>query len=347
MASNITRKLSTLLDFSSLILPFTLLRASPGTNIPNALFPSSPSHPTEGILESLLLSNGRTLTYRTYGPPNGNPIFYLHGSPSSSLEAAALLPHLSSRNIRIIAPNRPGFGHSSHYKPRKITDHAHDILALADSLGIQTFKVMGLSGGGPYSLACTRVIPPERLNGVGVIAGVAPWKLSPTKGMDWHGWMRFYLVRYLSWTFNTAYLRRSFNEKLESWSIDEKREFWRKDVGNTAIDLGEKDKLVAGDEKVVEEIVDCTMEAFEGGCEGPMLDSVLLVADWDFELEDIDVGVKLYFGSEDRSTPVHGAREMQKVIRGSKLVEYEGEGHFSILVNRGAEILDDLVNEGT
>ncbi|KAK6534415.1 hypothetical protein TWF281_005740 [Arthrobotrys megalospora] len=342
MTLNITRKLSTLLDISSLI-PTIFLRASPGS-IPNTLFPSSPSHPTEGILESLLLSNGRTLTYRTYGPPNGTPLFYLHGSPSSSLEAAALIPHLSSRNVRIIAPNRPGFGQSSQQPNRTLTDHAQDVLAIADSLNIQKFRVIGLSGGGPYSLACAHAIPPERLAGVGVIAGVAPWKLNPTKGMDWHGWMRFHLVRYLSWTFNIAYLRRSFDDKLKSWNVDERREFWRKDVDNTAIDLGEKDKLVAQNKEVVEEIVDCTMEAFESGCEGPMQDSVMLVADWDFKLEDIEFeGVKLYFGTEDRSTPVYGAREMQKVIKGAKLVEYEGDGHFSILTNRGGEILDDFV----
>lgn len=209
------------------------------------------------------------------------------------------------------------------------------------------FRVIGLSGGGPYSLACAHSIPSERLAGVGVIAGAAPWKLNPTKGMDWHGWMRFHLVRYLSWTFNTAYLRRSFDNKLKCWSVEERRDFWRKDVHNTAIDLGEKDKLVAGSKEAVEEIVDCTMEAFESGCEGPMQDSVLLVADWDFQLENIGFeDVRLYVGTEDRSTPVHGAREMQKAIKGAKLVEYEGDGHFSILVNRGAEILGDFVKEG-
>ncbi|EGX43573.1 hypothetical protein AOL_s00215g309 [Orbilia oligospora ATCC 24927] len=345
MASNITRKLSTLLDFSFLI-PISLLRASPGT-IPNALFQSSPSHPTEGILESILLQNGRTLTYRTYGPPNGTPLFYLHGSPSSSLEAAVLVPHLSSRNIRIIAPNRPGFGQSSQHPNRTLTDHTQDVIAIADSLGIQKFRVIGLSGGGPYSLACAHSIPTERLAGVGVIAGSAPWKLNPTKGMDWHGWMRFHLVRYLSWTFNIAYIRRSFDNKLKSWSVEERRDFWRKDLGNTAIDLGEKDKLVAQDKEAIEEIVDCTMEAFENGCEGPMQDSVLLVADWDFQLGDIRFdGVRLYVGTEDRSTPVHGAREMQKAIKGSKLLEFEGDGHYSILGDRGAEILDDFVKEG-
>ncbi|KAK6351003.1 hypothetical protein TWF718_004181 [Orbilia javanica] len=345
MSSSITRKLSTLLDFSSLV-PISFLRAAP-SNISNALFQSSPTCPTEGNLESLLLSNGRTLTYRTYGPQNGTPLFYLHGSPSSSLEAAALVPHLSSRNIRIIAPNRPGFGQSSQHPNRKITDHARDVMAIADSLGIQKFRVMGLSGGGPYSLACAHSIPAERLTGVGVIAGTAPWKLNPTKGMDWHGWMRFHLVRYLSWTFNTAYLRRSFDNKLKSWSVEERREFWRKDVQNTAIDLGEKDKVVAQSKEAVEEIVDCTMEAFELGCEGAMQDSVLLVADWDFELGDIRFdNVRLYFGTEDRSTPIHGARAMKKAIKGAKLVEYEGDGHFSILVDRGAEILDDFVWEG-
>ncbi|KAK6361760.1 hypothetical protein TWF730_005475 [Orbilia blumenaviensis] len=344
MASGIARKLSAFLDIPHLISK-TLIRVSPG-GAPNSLFPSSPSHPTEGILESLALPTGRNLTYRTYGPANGTPIFYLHGSPSSSLEAGALVPHLSSRNIRIIALNRPGFGQSSQQPKRTITDHARDVLAIADYLGIQRFRVIGLSGGGPYSLACAYAVPAERLAGVGVIAGVAPWKLNPTKGIDWYGRMRFYLNRYFSWAYNFAYLRRLVDDKFKSLSLEERREFWRNDVYSTAISVGEKDKLALQDKEVVEEIVDCTMEAFESGCEGPMQDSVMLIGDWDFQLEDIEFeNVKLYFGTEDRSTPVHGAREMQKIIKGAKLVEYDGDGHWSILDNRGAEILDDFVKD--
>ena len=40
---------------------------------------------------------------------------------------------------------------------------------------------------------------------------------------------------------------------------------------------------------------------------------------------------------------MYGARDMQKVIKGSNLVEFEGEGHLSIMLNQGGSILDDFI----
>jgi pimeloyl-ACP methyl ester carboxylesterase len=36
-----------------------------------------------------------------------------------------------------------------------VLDAAADVAALADHLGLETFAVMGASGGAPHALACT------------------------------------------------------------------------------------------------------------------------------------------------------------------------------------------------
>ena len=40
-------------------------------------------------------------------------------------------------------------------------------------LDIDTLRVIGLSGGGPYALAAGAALP-DRVHGVGVLGGVAP-----------------------------------------------------------------------------------------------------------------------------------------------------------------------------
>ncbi|EUA42425.1 alpha/beta hydrolase family protein [Mycobacterium xenopi 4042] len=50
---------------------------------------------------------------------------------------------------------------------------ADDLRTVADTLGIDKMAVVGLSGGGPYTLACGAAMP-ERVVAVGVLGGVAP-----------------------------------------------------------------------------------------------------------------------------------------------------------------------------
>src|ERR1700756_1202961 len=128
------------------------------------------------ISQQLRLPGGRLLGYDEYGVPDGNPIFYFHGSPSTRLEWLlfgndALANKL---NIRVIVPDRPGLGRSEFHLGRRIGDWPEDVLALADNLKLTRFAVCGYSGGGPYAAACALKMP-ERLTRVGIVSGTAPF----------------------------------------------------------------------------------------------------------------------------------------------------------------------------
>eukprot|EP01083_Nonionella_stella_P234494 825438_1 len=105
--------------------------------------------------------------YTEYGDVNsGNVIFYLHGYPGSSLELDAMYPFLSGAlkqkdNIRMIGIDRPGHGLSTYYD-YTLKTCAFDVLSLADALNINTFIVMGVSGGAPFVLSCAAFLPPDR-----------------------------------------------------------------------------------------------------------------------------------------------------------------------------------------
>lgn len=139
---------------------------------------TSPARPRERpSLRSdhiLRLGDGRELSYALYGPSDGRPVFFLHGLPSCRLEAEGIASAglLEEVRVRLIVPDRPGFGRSSAAPGRTILSYLDDIEALALHLGLEDgeqgvckavpqpgqrrkgYAVIGGSGGGPYAAAC-------------------------------------------------------------------------------------------------------------------------------------------------------------------------------------------------
>jgi pimeloyl-ACP methyl ester carboxylesterase len=128
-----------------------------------------------GTENYLKLSDGRQLCYAEYGDPNGFPIFVFHGNPNSRLLWGLIPGSPFLPNVRLIAPDRPGFGQTDFKEGvTTLENWPKDIAALADHLGIKKFAIFGPSGGGPYALACAWKMP-ERLTAVGVFASVGPF----------------------------------------------------------------------------------------------------------------------------------------------------------------------------
>lgn len=123
--------------------------------------------------DQISLGDGRMLAYSEYGDPEGQPILYFHGSPSSRLEAGLLEPAAMRPKARIIAPDRPGFGRSEFKPGRKLEDWPEDVIELANALELDHFAILGVSGGGPYVAICALKIP-QRLGTVGIVSSLCP-----------------------------------------------------------------------------------------------------------------------------------------------------------------------------
>ena len=118
--------------------------------------------------------DGRRIAYCDSGDPEAIPVVSHHGTPGSRLDrhpdGARMLADLG---VRVISYDRPGYGGSDPKPGRLVVDAADDVAALADHLGIETFAVVGASGGGPHALACSARLG-DRVRRVGVVVGVGP-----------------------------------------------------------------------------------------------------------------------------------------------------------------------------
>lgn len=119
---------------------------------------------TELELTRIGLPTGVTLTVQLGGPESGEPIILLHGFPESHRTWRDVAPALA-RDHRVVAPDQRGFAGSDkpegvdEYKTEKIVA---DLLALADSLGLERFTLVGHDWGGAVAwLAALK--NPERI----------------------------------------------------------------------------------------------------------------------------------------------------------------------------------------
>ena len=91
---------------------------------------------------------------------DGSPIVFLHAFP---LESRMWMPQLAALppGWRGIAPDLRGFGQSAAQGAgaRHVADHAADVLALVDALGLGPVVLAGLSMGGYIAFECWRRRP--------------------------------------------------------------------------------------------------------------------------------------------------------------------------------------------
>jgi pimeloyl-ACP methyl ester carboxylesterase len=123
---------------------------------------------------NVAVAEDRQIGFAEFGDPQGRTIFWLHGTPGARRQIPTEARVYAERqNIRLIGIDRPGIGASTPYQYDNVLAFADDLRTIADTLGIDKMAVVGLSGGGPYALACGAAMP-DRVVSVGVLGGVAP-----------------------------------------------------------------------------------------------------------------------------------------------------------------------------
>ena len=100
------------------------------------------------------LPDGRTLGLTRYGNPAHQPVVFHHGFGSSGRELPPATALLARLQLQVLAPDRPGVGQSSVYRPLTFPSFADDVVAMLDALEIrEPVGVMGWSVGGVHALA--------------------------------------------------------------------------------------------------------------------------------------------------------------------------------------------------
>jgi pimeloyl-ACP methyl ester carboxylesterase/membrane protein DedA with SNARE-associated domain len=103
-------------------------------------------------------------------------VVMLHGSPGSHADFDRLGPELAKR-YRVIVPDLPGFGSSSHDIPDYSNRaHARYVLEMLDRLGVQQAHFVGFSMGGGVALNIADIAP-ERVASLTMLSAIGVQEL--------------------------------------------------------------------------------------------------------------------------------------------------------------------------
>ena len=271
----------------------------------------------------LQLDDGRTIGYATWGDPEGTPVFIAHGTPGSR---RALSPGLDDpewlrkRRLHFIGVDRPGYGYSDPWPEASLLDCAEDFVRVADHLGLERFAVLGVSGGGPYTIALG-VLVPERVKGVTIVSGLGMLdRPDALEGMS---------------EGNVAETKMAMDSPDDlATAHGEAAEAIRDDPEGSFAELSEE--LPEVDREMLERadirafLIETFQEGVRQGARGWVDDDLRLVRPWPFRLDEVRVEVRFHHGEEDTLVPPHHAKRLAEDITGSRLHLYPGEGHLSI-----------------
>lgn len=280
------------------------------------------------------LPDGRQLAYALWGDPRGVPVVYCHGFPGSRLEARLGDAAARQLGIRLIAPDRPGFGASSPSPGRRLSDWPTDLGCLADTLGLDRFHLLGLSGGGPYAIACGQHLA-ARIPRLAIVCGLGELNgADPTTGMNLAAaaGLRFY--QGLPRLAHPAYAH------LIGPALGHFPDLTIRIITGLA---GAADREVLDDPQVRQAISDGFGEAFRVGGDGPAQELGLFTSPWDIDVAQVRVPVQLWHGEADNTVPVAMGRRHARLLPDCDARFIPGEGHFSLIVHYMQPILADLI----
>lgn len=262
------------------------------------------------------LDDGRRLGYAAYGPPDGDPLLFFHGTPGSRYARVPDRTALVDRGVRQITLERPGFGLSTHDPDRELLDWPDDVAVAADALGLDRFAAVGHSGGGPYALACAARIP-ERLTAVGVTGGLGPLSApGATDGMSLANRIGFRLapLPLVLWPFlwyRVRAIRSDPGGFVDAW----------------ADEAAPADARVLADPAVRTVFRQNFPAAVAQGPKAPLTETRLHVRDWGFDLGDVDTHLHVWHGEDDVFTPVAMAEHVTAAVPSATLHRTPDAGH--------------------
>lgn len=114
-------------------------------------------------LESLTikLPDNRTLSWSEQGAPDGKPIILCHSMHQSRLTRHPDTEVLFRHRIRLIIPDRPGYGRSDPNIAEAIPEWDKDLIFLLNHLDLQKVAIVGLGLGTQFALLCAQKNPDQ------------------------------------------------------------------------------------------------------------------------------------------------------------------------------------------
>ncbi|OIB56434.1 alpha/beta fold hydrolase [Natrialba sp. SSL1] len=276
-----------------------------------------------GRQRTVSVDDGRTLSYAEYGSVDGRPVLFLHGTPGSRCFGRLFDTAARNRGVRLLAPDRPGYGNSSPWPERTLVDTGAVLEVVLEDAGISRADIVGFSGGGPHALALAATHS-DLVGEVDIVSGTAPPSFSPSPPWTHRllGALAMSTPTILSGLF-----------RLQSWLVSRSAPSLVVSQYTTA---DEREALTAGEAELIkQDFLEAVIPP-----RGVITESALFTTDWDIPLADVDRSIRLWHGAEDENVPIDAARQLVDSIPNARLEIDATGGHLTTLLRRRGRLLD-------
>jgi pimeloyl-ACP methyl ester carboxylesterase len=273
----------------------------------------------------LILGDGRVIGFREYGAADGLPILCFHGTPGSRFMFAIAHDFALENRLRLIAPERPGFGLSSFAKAKPLAQTASEIAALCDALGLRRAAVAGVSGGAPFAVAFAAACP-ERVSAMALVSPVGPFagvhspkRIGPAHRLTFRvlpGVPLLYRFVFSFGRLGFLFVPDAMAALIMSRSAPSD---WR----------------ILSEKRIRKNLLRGLREGVRPGVGGAVEELRCFSRAWDVAFENITAPSILWQGLSDRNVPVSAALRLGELIPGCDVRRIEGAGHYWILHNYG------------
>ena len=272
----------------------------------------------EGSADVVTLSDGRKISYGDFGPKKGSPVILFHhlfGSRNDKPSDETMLDRL---DIRLIIPERPGVGESTHQEERTLLGHADDVRQLMDILKIERAHLAGLSAGAPFAAACAAILD-NRVIKLGMVASSMPVDELP-KGVK------------LNWAQRAL---TSVSRHYPSLAIKQLDSRYKKLLSNPEDSLEQLKRNINTPDAILHkdpEIHDIRLRNIRDASTRPSIiyahELLALSRPWGFRLSELSVPVILWHGKHDDMYPFEHAEAMAPLIPNCETVFDDNWGKF-------------------
>ncbi len=260
----------------------------------------------------------KVLEYYEFGTleRSARPVLFHYGLPGSGYLASLADAVARQLGVRIISPNRPGFGDSTFDPNRRLSDWPAVVTRLLDELGIGRVTAVGVSSGGAYACALGRLCP-ERVAGIVLLNSLAPVaKPGVTRGM-----------RLLNQLF--CILGRRFPPLTDVPLHLLARQYHHDPAGlqrQLLNGLPAEDREVLAHPEVAAAFDRAMEEAFRQGPHGLAHDIRIVTGPWG-DLSKVTCPVRIVHGDRDGVAPLAMARYLRSHLPHATLEVVPGAGH--------------------
>ena len=278
------------------------------------------------------LIDGRQVAYTEHGLLSGKPVFFFHGNPGCRLQRHPDETIAEKLGLRIITPDRPGYGLSDYQDGRKLLDYPDDILQLADALSLDSFSLFGVSAGGIYAAACAYKFP-ERIHKAAIVSGPEPLDRKDAFDEMSPPWAKaFKLARLPRWPLGMIYKIQSGGYKKNPETV----------VDQFAMMLSKSDRELLMQKEFRDGVIERRMEATRQGVIGMIQEAKVIISPWGFSPEDIKINIQLWYWEDDPAIPIEMGRFLESKIPNTTAHFFSGGGHLSVFYYWN-EILEGLI----